>query len=123
MSCDVPERPCPRQRVRGSPLQRAFHEALEEEPLRQRKGDDARRHDDDVDGGEGWPRPLPLTALGGRENHRHRPFGLVIHERPHKRYSPHAATKLTMKITTSPFRTMGRPISPKARQWPAPSIL
>ena len=33
-----------------------------------------------------------------------------------------AVTKLTMKMTTRPFRTIGRPISHSVRQWPAPSI-
>jgi len=40
-----------------------------------------------------------------------------------QRYSPHAATNINDWITTSPFRTIGRPISHSARQWPAPSIL
>ena len=63
------------------PLQSPFHETFEEQPLRQRKRDDARRHDDDLDGGEVWPSPLSLSALGGGENHRHRAFGFVIDKR------------------------------------------
>src|ERR1700679_2807255 len=66
---------------KGSPLERPFHQTLEEQPLRQRKRDDAWRHDDDVDRREVWPGPLPLPALGGGENDRHRAFGLVIDKR------------------------------------------
>src|SRR3984957_9191175 len=73
--------PCPPARLQGSPLERPFHETLEEQPLRQRERDDAGRHDDDVDRREVWPCPLPLSALGGGENHRHRAFGLVIDKR------------------------------------------
>src|ERR1700722_14259319 len=80
---------CSREAVRaknvaGSPFQGSFHEPFEEKPLRQRKRDDARRHDDDVDGCEVWPGPLSLPALGGGENHRHRAFGLVIDKRQAK---------------------------------------
>ena len=40
----------------------------------------------------------------------------------HSRNSPQAVTKLTMKITTRPLRTIGTPTSQSVRHGPAPSI-
>src|ERR1700751_6152054 len=72
-----------------SSFHRPFQKPFEEQLLSKREGEDARGYDDHVDGGKIRPRPLPLSALGGGENHRHGAFGLVVDQRhAEKIFSP-----------------------------------
>src|SRR5437588_4950781 len=59
----------------------AFHQSLEEELLGEGKGEDAGGDDDDIDGGEIRPRPLPLPPLRGGKDDRHGAPRLVVDKR------------------------------------------
>src|SRR5262245_15604592 len=64
-----------------STLQRAFHQPLEEELLRDREGENARRHHDDIDRSKVRPRPLALAALGCCKDDGHRAPRFIVDER------------------------------------------